>query len=485
MKENKMDISDIILDNYANYSYSILEDRALIRDRDGLKPVGRRILWTMYTMGLSSKKSHRKVSSIVGEVMGNFHPHGDVPISQALVRLGQEWTMMVPLVHPQGNFGSPDGDSCAAARYIEARLSEAGELLLEDTDKISNFAPNYDDRLTEPTFLAGSFPNVLINGDQGVAVGLSSKTPSHNPTEVAELVKFLTKNPNAKISSIFEIIQGPDFPTGGSIVDEGGIEEYFLTGKGTFSIRAVGSIKQVNSRHHIIVTQLPYQIGPSQIATEIAKLVESGSIDGVSDVKDYSDNEKGMYLIIETKPGVDPSSLIKILYDKTSLKINFSVNMNILNDDNKPIQIGFIDLTLKYIEYRREMIVRKLNYILENHKNRLHILNIYMSSITHMDKLIKIIKEEDNMGTLKTKISNLLKITEDDASIILDMQLRKLSKLEKNKIEEEISRLEKDILEIEQTISSKVKINNIICKEMDNIINICGCKRKTIIKNKP
>ena len=425
----------------------------------------------------------RKVSSIVGDCMGDFHPHGDASIAESLVRLGQCWSMMVPLIEPQGNFGSQDGDPPAAQRYIEAKLSLAGEMLLEDTvPGVVPFNSNYDGRTREPQILAGKFPNLLINGDYGIAVSLSSKIPPHNPIEVANAIKLIAKKPAARIDEVMDIIPGPDFPTGGTIKDSGGIREYFETGRGQFFIRANGVIKNIGQRQQIIINELPYQVTASSVIEQIVNMVKEKKTDAIFSVQDYSDSKNGLQIVIDLKSGFDAKEVLQFLFDKTKLQVSFTVNMNMLNEKGEPQMIGFIDLIRMFCDHRRQVIKNKILIEIGKNKERLDLLDVYRKMSSHIDKIINLVKNHMNTKLLVKDIANLLNITEEKAKIVADMPLKKISKIEREKVEEEYNLLLKKNKELESILESRVKINNIICKEMDEVIEACGKPRLSRIR---
>ncbi len=477
-------MEDIMESSFIPYAMYVISDRALSMCCDGLKPVARRILWTMHTKKISSSGNFRKVAGIVGETLADYHPHGDKAVADALTRLGQEWNIMVPLVIPQGNFGSADGDPPAAQRYIEAKLSKAGEMLLEDTIQgIVPFDDNYDGRVKEPVYLAGKFPSLLINGDSGIAVSLSSKIPSHNPTEIANAIKFIAKNPNAKIEKIREIVLGPDFPTGGVIKDiNNGINNYFLTGQGSFEIRANGKIKKVGQRYQIIFTELPYQVTASSIIETIVKLVKEKKIEGILSAQDYSDSESGLQLVIDLKAGEDPKKILEILFEKTRLKINFHVNMNMLDINGKPKMIGLIELMNIFCENGRTIIKKKIVMEIDKNNQRLKVLELYKKMSSKIDKVVDIIKNGTTNVQLINDLKNLLKITNEEAETIVNMKIKNISKLERNIVDNEYDSLIKKNKEFEEIMNSSVKINNIICKEMDEVIEVCGKPRASQIR---
>jgi DNA gyrase subunit A len=477
-------MEDIMQSSFVPYAMYVISDRALSMCNDGLKPVARRILWTMHTKKIFSSGNFRKVAGIVGETLADYHPHGDRAVADALTRLGQEWNIMVPLIIPQGNFGSADGDPPAAQRYIEAKLSMAGEMLLEDTvSGIVPFEDNYDGRVKEPAYLAGKFPSLLINGDSGIAVSLSSKIPSHNPTEIANAIKFIAKNPNAKLEKIREIVLGPDFPTGGTIRDiNDGINNYFLTGQGSFEIRANGKIKKVGQRYQIIFTELPYQVTASSVIESIVKLVKEKKLEGILSAQDYSDSENGLQLVVDLKSGEDPKKILEILFNKTRLKINFHVNMNMLDTKGKPKMMGLVELMHIFCDNRREIIKKKIIIEIEKNKNRLKVLELYRKVSAKIDKVIEVIKNSSTNAQLIANLKDLLKITNEEAEFITNMRIRNISKLERDIIDNEYNSLIKKNQNLEETINSSVKINNIICKEMDEVIEVCGKPRASTIK---
>ncbi len=493
-----IDLVEMLRDSYVPYALEVIQDRALVSSRDGLKPVQRRILWSMNVERIFSNGPFRKVASISGSVLGDFHPHGQKAVEDALVRLGQDFTMRVPLMIAQGNWGSRDKDPAAAARYIEGKLSVAAELMLEDTiEQIVLFEPNYDQRLIEPKFLASKFPHILINGDSGIAVGMASCSPCHNPTEVCNAIKLFIKNPKATVDDLINIMPGPDWPSGGICFSGDGVKEYYTTGRGKVVIQGKATIDNSGNNPTIIITELPYQVGASDgssgskkisgLISEIVDLIKDEKSDlfekEIVDIHDYSDNEKGIQIVIDLKSTSNPNLVLEELYKKTKLRINFNVNQTVLFD-SKPQQASIFDIIFAYISHRREVVFKRCEFELKKAKEVCETLEAYLAALINIDEVIKIIRNKKfDVQTVKTKLCDLLKISQKQAEDILEIKLRRLSSMEESKIKEDYKNILKNIKDLESILSNPSKINDIINLELDEIIEKCGDDRKTVIIN--
>src|SRR5882672_8966671 len=382
--------------SYLDYSMSVIIGRALPDVRDGLKPVHRRILYTMQQMGLYPNKSTRKCARIVGDVMGKYHPHGNLAVYDALVRLAQPFAMRYPLVEGQGNFGSVDGDPPAADRYTEARLARVSNALLEDLDKATvDFRPNYDGNEIEPDVLPTRIPNLLVNGSDGIAVGMATKIPPHNLTEIVDATITLVNNPNAQLPEILKFVQGPDFPTAGIIHGRAGIFEAYRTGRGRFMMRARAAIETFNKdRQAIIVTEIPYQVNKARLIERMADLVNEKTIDDISDIRDESDRD-GMRIVIELKRGAEPQIVLNQLYKHTSMQEGFSmILLAVVN--NQPKEMGLIQAIKHFIDHRVDVVRRRTAYLLQKAQDREHILEGYLTALDHLDNVITIIRASAN-----------------------------------------------------------------------------------------
>ncbi len=390
--------------SYLDYSMSVIIGRALPDVRDGLKPVHRRILYTMQQMGLAYNKSTRKCARIVGEVMGKYHPHGNLAVYDALVRLAQPFALRYPLVDGQGNFGSVDGDPPAADRYTEARLTRVAGALLEDLDKETvDFRPNYDGNEIEPDVLPTRIPNLLVNGSNGIAVGMATNIPPHNLTEIVDATISLINNPNAQLPEILQIVKGPDFPTAGIIHGKAGIYEAYRTGRGRFMMRAKAGIEKFNKdREAIVVTEIPYQVNKARLIERIAALVNDKIIEDISDIRDESDRD-GMRIVVELKRGAEPQIVLNQLYKHTSMQEGFSmIFLAVVN--NQPKEMGLIQAIKHFIDHRVDVVRRRTSYLLQKAKDREHILEGYLTALDHLDNVIVIIRGSANRGDARENL---------------------------------------------------------------------------------
>ena len=489
--------------SYLDYSMSVIIGRALPDVRDGLKPVHRRILFTLQQMGLYPNRATRKCARIVGEVMGKYHPHGNLAVYDALVRLAQDWSMRYPLIFGQGNFGSVDGDPPAADRYTEAKLAQVSTSLLEDLDKDTvDFHPNYDGSEVEPDVLPARIPNLLINGSDGIAVGMATKIPPHNLTEIVDATITLVNNPNAQLAEILKFVQGPDCPTAGIIHGRSGIFEAYRTGRGRFMMRAKAAIENINKdRQAIIVTEIPYQVNKSVLIKRIAQLVNDKDIEDISDVRDESDRD-GMRIVVELKRGSEPQIVLNQLFKHTQMQESFSmILLAVVN--GQPREMGIIQTIKYFIEHRVDVVRRRTAYLLAKAKDREHILEGYLKALDHLDNVITIIRGSANradarenlvayFGGKKIDINTTGRaprvdadkpFTAKQADAILELQLHRLTKLSLDEIANELKEVRDDITEYESILGSEKKLRAVIIKELEEVKKLYGDERRTRIED--
>src|SRR5205085_690993 len=471
--------------SYLDYSMSVIIGRALPDVRDGLKPVHRRILYTMDQMGLAPNKATRKCARIVGEVMGKYHPHGNLPVYDALVRLAQPFSMRYPLVHGQGNFGSVDGDPPAADRYTEAKLSRIATALLEDLDKETvDFQPNYDESEREPVVLPTRIPNLLINGSNGIAVGMATNIPPHNLTEIVNATITLVQNPATSLAEILKLVTGPDFPTGAYINGRSGIAEAYKTGRGRFMMRAKAALENLTKdKRAIVVTEIPYQVNKSSLIKRVAELVNNRVIDDIGDVRDESDRD-GMRIVIELKRGAEEQIVLNQLYKHTQMQESFSmIFLAVVN--GQPKEMGLIPAIQHFIDHRVDVVRRRTAYLLSKAREREHILEGYLTALDHLDNVIVIIRASVNrlearenlvayFGGKKIDINTTGRapklnaekpFTSRQADAILELQLHRLTKLSIDEISNELKQVRENISEYESILGSEKKLRAVIIKE--------------------
>ncbi|HEY5601145.1 MAG TPA: DNA gyrase subunit A, partial [Patescibacteria group bacterium] len=478
-KVEPVEITEEMQRSYLNYSMSVIVARALPDVKDGLKPVQRRIIYAMYKLGITSHASFTKCAKIVGEVLGKYHPHGDGPVYEALVRLAQDFNMRYPLIWGQGNFGSIDGDSPAAMRYTECKLATISDELLKDIEKNTvAWGDNFDGSLKEPLLLPSILPNLLLNGASGIAVGMATNIPPHNITETIDAIMFLIDNPDASLEDLMGFIKGPDFPSGGQIFDISEIKQAYATGKGKIMMRAKTDIEETKSgKFQIIVTELPYQVNKASLIIKIADLVKDKKVEGISDLRDESDR-RGMRIVIELKRDAKPQSLLNNLYKHTNLQQSFPVNM-----------VGLIDgtpqtLTLKiildqYILHRQTVITKRSQFELDEARKREHVLLGLKIAVDNIDAVIETIKKSKDADTAKVNLMQKFKLTEIQSTAILDMQLRRLAALERQKIEDELSLVRETITYLEELLANHKKILQVVKKELERVKDKFGDDRKT------
>lgn len=477
-------IEEEMKQSYLAYSMSVIVGRALPDVRDGLKPVHRRVLYAMGELNLDYGKPYKKCARIVGEVLGKYHPHGDSAVYDTIVRLAQPFSLRYPLVDGQGNFGSIDGDSAAAMRYTEARMSSITKEILVDLEKKTvNFAPNFDATLEEPLVLPTAFPNLLVNGSTGIAVGMATNMPPHNLGEIIDAVVYLLENPDADIKKLCKIVTGPDFPTGGIICGRDGIINAYKTGRGKLTIRAKGNIeRQKNNKDIIVITEIPYQVNKAKLISDIAALVQQKKVDGITDIRDESDKD-GIRVIIELRRDVEPQIVLNYLYKHTQLETRFGI-INLALVNNSPQVLNLKQLLIHFINHRRVVIRRRTQFELERALKRAHILEGLKIALDHINQIIKTIRESKSTPEAKVALMEKFKLSEIQSQAILEMQLQRLTALERDKIENEYQSLLKDIERYRSILSSEALINEIIIDESKAIKKKYADERRTEIAAK-
>ena len=498
-----VNIEEEMRKSYLEYSMSVIIGRALPDVRDGLKPVHRRILYTMQQMGLAPNRPTRKCARIVGEVMGKYHPHGNLAVYDALVRLAQPWSMRYPLVDGQGNFGSVDGDPPAADRYTEARLTRVATSLLEDLDKETvDFRPNYDGSEVEPDVLPSRIPNLLVNGSNGIAVGMATNIPPHNLTEIIDATITLVNNPNAQLAEVLKFVQGPDFPTAGIINGRAGIFEAYRTGRGRFMMRAKAAIETFNKdRQAIIVTEIPYQVNKARLVERIAQLVNDKDIEDISDIRDESDRD-GMRIVVELKRGAEPQIVLNKLFKHTQMQESFSMIL-LAVVHGQPRELGLIPTIKYFIDHRVDVVRRRTAYLLAKARDREHILEGYLTALDHLDNVIAIIRGSANRADAREnlvmyfggkkidinttgrapKLDPEKPFTGKQADAILELQLHRLTKLSIDEIANELKQVRENIAEYESILASEKKLRGVIIKELEEIKKLYGDARRTRIED--
>jgi DNA gyrase subunit A len=472
-------IEDEVRTSYLDYAMSVIVARALPDMRDGLKPVQRRILFSMNELGLRHNSPYRKSARIVGDVLGKYHPHGDAPVYEALVRLAQDFSMRYMLVDGQGNFGSMDNDPPAAMRYTEARLANITQEMLLDIDKDTvDFASNFDDTLKEPVVLPSRLPNLLINGSSGIAVGMATNIPPHNLSEVCNAVAFLIDNPEAEIDDLIKLIPGPDFPTGGIIIGREEIRKAYTTGHGKVVVRGDAQIEEVGKgRHHIIITELPYQTNKAELVERVAGLVKDKKVEGISDLRDESDRQ-GMRVVVELKKDTQPEQVLNNLYKRTALQSTFFINMLALVD-GQPRVISLKEAVQYYIDFRQQVIERRSRFELKQAKERAHILEGLKIALDNLDEVVTIIRNSRSTEAARAELGSALGLSAQQAQAILELQLRRLVALEQQKILDEYAETIKTIAYLEDLLANPKKILFLIKEEAEQLGSKHGDARKT------
>lgn len=479
-----IDVSSEMETSFLEYSYSVIYSRALPDARDGLKPVQRRILYMMQQMGLRPDKGHVKSARVVGEVMGKLHPHGDSAIYDAMVRLAQPFAMRMPLVDGHGNFGSLD-DGPAASRYTEARMDPAALALTTDLDEdVVDFVPNYDNQFTQPAVLPAAFPNLLVNGSSGIAVGMATNMPPHNLREVIAGARHLIENPDASLKDIMKFIPGPDLPSGGTIVGLQGIKDAYESGRGIFKTRAKASIEQVTSRKQgIVITELPYMVGPEKVIEKIKDGVQKKKLVGISDVADLTDRKNGLRMVIEIKNGFNPQAILASLYKFTPLEDSFGIN-NVALVEGQPHTLGLLDLLKVYVNHRIEVVRRRTQFRLAKRQDRLHLVEGLLIAILDIDEVIQIIRSSDETAQARERLMAVFNLTEIQANHILELRLRQLTKYSRIELEKEKEQLLSDIAELESILAHEAKLHALVSQELQEVADAYGTDRRTKLTNR-
>ncbi|HVY62017.1 MAG TPA: DNA topoisomerase (ATP-hydrolyzing), partial [Planctomycetota bacterium] len=475
-------IEEEMKESYLRYAMSVIVARALPDVRDGLKPSQRRVLVAMNDLNLGPRSKHKKCAKIAGDTSGNYHPHGEAVVYPTLVRLAQDFNMRYRLVDPQGNFGSMDGDPPAAMRYTEARMTQASVDMMEDLERDTvDMVPNYDDTRTEPTVLPGKFPNLLVNGAQGIAVGMATSIPPHNLREVGAALVRLLENPEVTIDELLEDVKGPDFPTGGIICGRSGILQSYKTGRSKVVLRARHKIEELKrGKEQIVVTEIPYQVNKAELVKKIAELVNDGKVEGISDIRDESDKEHAVRVVIELKSSGDPTIILNQLYKHTNLQTTFSVNMIALVD-GRPETLNLKELLEAYRDHRIDVIRRRTRFLLKAAEARKHIVEGLRIAVDHIDEVIKTIREAQTPEIASTQLQAKFGLSEKQAEAILAMQLRRLTGLEREKLEQEYEQLLAEIADLRDILARKERVIAIIRADVEEMVSRYGDERRTEI----
>lgn len=477
----EINIENEMKSSYIDYSMSVIVSRALPDIRDGFKPVHRRVLYGMNKLGNFSNVPYKKSARIVGDVLGKYHPHGDYSVYLAMVRLAQEWAMRYPLVDGQGNFGSIDGDSPAAMRYTEARLAKMGEEMMRDLDEDTvDFDPNFDNTLEEPQVLPTRFPNLLVNGGSGIAVGMATNMPPHNLTESINACLALLENPEMEISDLMQFIKAPDFPTGGIIHGYQGVRDAFETGRGRVVIRAKAEIETENDRDKIVVSEIPYNVNKRELIEAIARLVEEKKIEGISNINDESDRQ-GMRIVIDVKKDQNPNVLLNKLYKMTELQSSFSVN-NVCLVNGRPQTVNLKQILQHFLDHRHEVVIRRTRFQLKKALDRAHILEGLIIASDHIDEVIHIIRSSKNTDEARQRLSERFELDDAQTRAIVEMRLRQLTNLEQDKLRDELEELRKRIAFLEDILNNPVTCRKVIEDELIEVREKFGDERKTEIE---
>ena len=476
-----VDVSNEMESSFLEYAYSVIYARALPDARDGLKPVQRRILYGMDQQRLLPDHAFVKCARVVGDVMGKLHPHGDSAIYDALVRLGQDWSMRLKLVDGHGNFGSLDAGP-AAMRYTECRLAPAALPMIEGLDEDTvDFRPNYDGKETEPVVLPAAFPNLLVNGATGIAVGMATNMPPHNLVEVVQALKHLLEHPDTDLDELMRFVPGPDFPTGGRIVGLDGVRDAYATGRGTFKTRATTRVEQVSPRRRgIVVTELPFAVGPERIIEQIKHLVQAKKIIGIADIKDLTDLTNGLRLVIEVKNGINPDALLAQLYRHTKLEDSFGIN-NVALVDGQPRTLGLKELLQVYLEHRLDVCLRRTKFQLGKAQDRLHLVEGLLLAMIDIDDVIAIIRSSEDAGQARERLMAAFELDEVQANHILDMQLRRLTRLSRIELETERDELTRRIAELTGIIEDPGRLRGVVAEQLTDVAERYGTPRRTVL----
>jgi DNA gyrase subunit A len=476
-----VDVASEMETSFLEYAYSVIYARALPDARDGLKPVQRRILYMMSDMGLRPDRAHVKSSRVVGEVMGKLHPHGDAAIYDALVRLAQDFSLRLPLVDGHGNFGSLD-DGPAAPRYTEARLAPPSMAMTAGLDEdVVDYEPNYDNKLTQPSVLPAAIPNLLVNGASGIAVGMATNMAPHNLVEVIAAAQHLLAHPDATLEDVMRFVPGPDLPSGGKIVGLEGVRDAYRTGRGSFRTRATARVENITPRRKgIVVTELPYTVGPEKVVEKIADGVKSKKIQGVANVQDLTDREHGLRLVVEVKTGFDPDAVLEQLYRATPLEESFGIN-NVALVEGRPRTLGLLDLLRVWVDHRTDVVRRRSAFRLGKRKERLHLVEGLLLAIVDIDEVIQVIRSSDDATAARERLRSVFDLSEPQANYILDLQLRRLTRFSRIELEKEQSDLEREIAELEEILGSQEVLHRVVSEEMGEVARTYGTPRRTVL----
>ncbi|CAL9414706.1 DNA topoisomerase IV subunit A [Streptomyces sp. Tu 3180] len=478
-----IDVVDEMQGSFLEYAYSVIYSRALPDARDGLKPVHRRIVYQMNEMGLRPERGYVKCARVVGEVMGKLHPHGDASIYDALVRMAQPFSMRVPLVDGHGNFGSlGNDDPPAAMRYTECRMTEATSLMTESIDEDTvDFAPNYDGQEQEPAALPAAFPNLLVNGASGIAVGMATNMPPHNLREVIAAARHLIRYPNADLDALMKHVPGPDLPTGGRIVGLSGIRDAYRTGRGTFKIRATVTVEDVTARRRgLVVTELPFTVGPEKVVAKIKDLVGAKKLQGIADVKDLTDREHGLRLVIEIKNGFVPEAVLEQLYKLTPMEESFGIN-NVALVDGQPLTLGLKELLEVYLDHRFDVVRRRSEFRRGKKRDRLHLVEGLLTALVDIDEVIRLIRSSENSAQAKQRLMERFSLSDVQTQYILDTPLRRLTKYDRIELEAERDRLNAEIEELTRILESDAELRKLVSGELAAVAKKFGNDRRTLL----
>ena len=475
-----IDVGDEMRSSFLEYAYSVIYSRALPDARDGLKPVQRRILHTMNDMRLFPDRGHVKSARVVGEVMGRLHPHGDGAIYDALVRMAQPWSMRLPMVDGHGNFGSPD-DSPAAMRYTECRMAPPAVAMTASIDEDTvDFKPNYDSRELEPVVLPAAIPNLVVNGTTGIAVGMATNMAPHNLVEVIQALRHLISHPNTNVDGLMRFIPGPDLPTGGKIIGLDGIRDAYLTGRGSFRMRATARVETVGRRKGIVVTEMPYAVGLEKVIERIKMLVQGKKLQGISDVKDLTDMANGTRLVIEVKNGFVPEAILEQLYKLTPMEESFGIN-NVCLVDGQPRTLGLKELLEVFLGHRYDVVRRRSTYRRDKKAERLHLVDGLLIALLDIDEVIQVIRGSDDSAAARERLISVFDLSDAQATYILDMQLRRLTRFSKIELEKEQEQLRREIEELDAILGDEALLKRVVSDELSEVAKTYGTPRRTVL----
>ncbi|MFP3987460.1 DNA topoisomerase IV subunit A, partial [Streptomyces sp. E11-3] len=478
-----IDVVDEMQGSFLEYAYSVIYSRALPDARDGMKPVQRRIVYQMNEMGVRPDRGYVKCARVVGEVMGRLHPHGDASIYDALVRMAQPFSMRLPLVDGHGNFGSlGNDDPPAAMRYTECRMADASSLMTESIDEDTvDFASNYDGQEQEPVTLPAAYPNLLVNGASGIAVGMATNMPPHNLGEVIAAARHLIKHPGADLETLMRFVPGPDLPTGGRIVGLGGIKDAYDKGRGTFKIRATASVENVTARRKgLVVTELPFTVGPEKVISKIKDLVGSKKLQGIADVKDLTDRNHGLRLVIEIKNGFIPEAVLEQLYKLTPMEESFGIN-NVALVDGQPLTLGLKELLEVYLDHRFNVVRRRSEFRRGKRRDRLHLVEGLLVALLDIDEVIRLIRSSENSAQAKERLIERFSLSEIQTQYILDTPLRRLTKFDRIELESERDRLNGEIEQLTKILESDAELRKLVSSELAAVAKKFGTERRTVL----